>query len=145
VPDHIRHAQCRAVEPRGQAQGVEVRFEDEVPVALLPADHRVPVDRVQVDVDGQEVVAALRLMLGDVREEERTCEPLTLQAALHVGQAEHGVHPAARDGLAQLLQPHALATSSLSRLRTGPLNHRRAESSHQPPTTTITTPTVMGA
>ena len=47
------------VEPRRATQRVEVGLEHEVAVAALPARHRVAVDGVHVDVDGEQVVAAL--------------------------------------------------------------------------------------
>ena len=45
--------------PRGAPQRVEVEDEHHVAVAALPRGHRVAVDGVHVDVDGEQVVAAL--------------------------------------------------------------------------------------
>ena len=53
------------VEPRRAAQRVEVGLEHEVAVAALPARHRVAVDGVHVDVDGEQVVAALGAVADD--------------------------------------------------------------------------------
>ena len=57
--------------PRDPAQGGEVGAHDEVAVAALPGRHRVAVDGVHVDVDGEQVVAALGAVRQDLVEEER--------------------------------------------------------------------------
>ena len=72
-----------------QPQRVRVGHELHVAVALLPRGDGVAVDRVHVDVHGQQVVAALGARLqGDV-EEVAAVQPLALEPALHVGEREH--------------------------------------------------------
>ena len=60
----------------------------EVAVAALPRAHRVAVDGVHLDVDGEQVVARLGAVLEHLVEEVLRREALALQAALHVGQGE---------------------------------------------------------
>ena len=87
------------------AQRVEVGLHLEVAVAALPRRHRVAADGVHLDVDGEQVVAGLGAVLGDLVEEVRRGQPLALQAALHVGEREqHGVDLAAADRRAQLVE-----------------------------------------
>ena len=100
VPLEVGHQQHGALVPRDRAQRVEVGLQLEVAVAALPGRHRVAVDGVHVDVDGQQVVAALGAVLGDLVQEVRGGQPLALQPALHVGdRQQHGVDRAVRDGL----------------------------------------------
>jgi hypothetical protein len=67
------------------------RSEDEleVAVAALPRADGVAVHGVHVDVDGQQVVAALGAVLEHGVEEELGVDPLALQPALHVGERDH--------------------------------------------------------
>ena len=89
---------------RGAAQRVEVEVEEHVAVAALPRGDRVAVDGVHVDVDGEQVVAALRAVLEDVVEEVVAVQPLALQATLHVGERDDdGVDVARLDLRAQLV------------------------------------------
>jgi hypothetical protein len=77
---------------------VEVESELHVAVALLPRRHRVAVDRVHVDVDAQQVVAALRAVVDHHVDEVLGVQPLALQPALHVGERDdHGVDLAVPD------------------------------------------------
>ena len=86
---------------------VEVGHEHHVAVAALPGGHRVAVDGRHVDVDGEQVVAALGAVLDDLGEEVRRREALALQAPLHVGHGQHHrVDRAPLDYLPQLLQRH---------------------------------------
>ena len=63
--------------------------------------HRVAVDGVHVDVDGEQVVAALGAVREHVVEEVPRVQPLALQPALHVGEGDdHGVDLAVVDPLA---------------------------------------------
>ena len=74
--------------------------EDElhVAVAALPRRDRVAVDGVHVDVDREQVVAALGAVLDDVVGEVAAVQPLALQPALHVGEGDdHGVDLAGVD------------------------------------------------
>ena len=97
-----------AVVPRDRPQRVHVRLHHEVAVAALPRRHRVAVDGVHVDVDREQVVAALGAVLDDLVEEVRRGEPLALEASLHVAEhKEHRVDRAAVGRLAQLLERHS--------------------------------------
>ena len=65
--------------------------EDElhVAVAALPGRDRVAVDGVHVDVDREQVVAALGAVVDDDVGEVAAVQPLALQPALHVGERHH--------------------------------------------------------
>jgi hypothetical protein len=90
--------------PRHPPQGREVGHHREVAVAAVPAGHRVALDGVHVDVDGEQVVAALAAVGHHLVDEERAVEPLSLEAALHVGEGEHhGVDLPAVDRDGELL------------------------------------------
>ena len=81
----------------------------EVAVAALPRGHRIAGDRLHLDIDAEQVVAALGAVLGDLREEVAGGQPLALQAALHVGERQqHRVDLAAIDLRAKLLEVHLL-------------------------------------
>ena len=64
------------------------RTNSHVAVAALPRADGVAVDGVHVDVDGQQVVAALGAVLEHGVEEELGVDPLALQPALHVGEGD---------------------------------------------------------
>ena len=105
VPEQVALHHDGALEPRDAPQRREVGHEDEVAVAALPRRHRVARHRVHVDVDREQVVAALGAVLGDAVDERAGGQPLALQAALHVAHRDDdGVDPAARDLGVQLLQ-----------------------------------------
>jgi hypothetical protein len=108
--------------PRDRAQGVEVGLHLEVAVAARPRRHRVALDGVHVHVHGEEVVAALRAVLGHHLEEMRRGQALALEATLHVGdRQEDGVDLAVADRLLEIVERHWFAvTSSSSSVRTGP-------------------------
>ena len=107
LPLHVGQAQRGAVEPRRATQRVEVGLHDEVAVAALPARHRVAVDRVHLDVDREQVVAALGAVVGHRLQEPRRRQALALQAPLHVGQGQqHGVDVACGDLCLQLVGCH---------------------------------------
>ncbi len=88
APGQVGHAQGGAIVPRDEPQRLEVGLHREVAVARLPRGHRVALDGVHLDVDGEQVVAGLRAVRNDLVEEVVRGEPLALQAALHVGEAE---------------------------------------------------------
>ena len=97
--------------PGDVAQGAQVRLEDEVAVAGLPAGGLVAVHGVHVDVHAQQVAARLGLVRGDLVEEELRGQPFALQAALHVGHGElDGVDAADRDQVAELLESEHAGT-----------------------------------
>ena len=88
LPVQIRHHQRGAGQPRDQPQGAHVRPHHHVAVAGAPARHRVPVDGVHIDVYGQQVVAALGAVGGDLFDEQPGRHPLAGQPALHVGEGD---------------------------------------------------------
>ena len=76
-PLHVGQAQRRALLPRHRPQRVEVGRHHEVAVAALPRGHRVAVDGVHLDVDREQVVAALGAVVDHLVEEEaRACRRL---------------------------------------------------------------------
>ncbi len=102
---------------RQQPDRVEVEGELHVAVALVPRRHLVAVDGVHVDVDAQEVVAALGPLLDDVVEEVLPVQALALQPALHVGEGDDdGVDVALLDLHAQLLEAQQVWVSFGHRL-----------------------------
>ena len=104
-PVQVGEAERGALVPRHQPQRLEVRLHLEVAVAALPRGHRVAVDGVHLDVDGQQVVAGLGAVLEHVVQEVGRGQPFALQAALHVGQREQdGVDRFRLHGVAQLVQ-----------------------------------------
>ena len=111
LPLDVGQAQRGALVPRRAAQRVEVGLEHEVAVAALPARHRVAVDGVHVDVDGEQVVAALGAVADHRLQETARGQALALQAPLHVGQRQQdGVDVACRDLGLQLVEGHGCAT-----------------------------------
>ena len=117
VPVQVGHAHRRAGRPAHRPQRAEVGLHLEVAVAGLPRGHRVAVDRVHLDVDGEQVVAGLGAVLDHVLHEVRADQPLALQAALHVGEDEEdGVDRPLVDRLAQLVERHQWPASSASAL-----------------------------
>ena len=64
--------------------------EDElhVAVAAVPRGDRVAVDGVHVDVDGEQVVAALGAVLGHVVDEVAAVQAFALEPPLHVGEGD---------------------------------------------------------
>ena len=63
APLQVGHHHRRPLLPRHRAQRVEVGDHLEVAVAALPGGHRVAADRLHVDVDREQVVAALGAVL----------------------------------------------------------------------------------
>ena len=88
LPGDVGEAHHGALLPGHRPQRREVRAQDEVAVAALPGEHRVAVDGRHVDVDAEQVVAALGAVLGDLGEEVAGGQALALQPALHVGERE---------------------------------------------------------
>ena len=106
-PGQVRHQEHARGVPRDRPQRVQVGLHLEVAVAALPGGHGVARDRVHLDVDRQEVVAALGAVLEHVVEEKPPGETLPLKAALHVREDEHhGVDRAVIDRLLQLIYVH---------------------------------------
>ena len=138
LPLDVGQAQRRALEPRRAAQRVEVGLEHEVAVAALPARHLVAADGVHVDVDREQVVAALGAVADDRLQEPRGGQALALQAALHVGQGQQdGVDVACRDLGLQLVEGHGCATVPCRRrpwqLWSARHTNARARRHHRPP------------
>ena len=77
----------------------------EVAVAGLPVGELVPGERVHVDVAGQQVVAGLDAVLGDVLEEEGPRDPLADRSPLQVREGDDdGVDVAGADHVRQGLE-----------------------------------------
>ncbi len=88
-----------------QPDRVVVGHELHVAVALLPRGDGVAVDGVHVDVDREEVVAALGARLQRDVQEVLPVQALALEPALHVGEGEHdGVDLAHLDPVPQVWQ-----------------------------------------
>ncbi|MNO61409.1 hypothetical protein D3C76_520560 [compost metagenome] len=101
---HVAEHQRGALHPGHQAQGGQVGLEYEVAVALLPAGGGVAGHRLHVDIVGQQVIAAVGFLMGDI-EEELDLEALADQPALHVDDAgEHGIDGAGCGQLAQFAE-----------------------------------------
>ena len=86
--------ECIAENPDGTrlpwhpVQCVEIRTHDEVAVAGIPGRHRVALDGVHVDVDGEEVVAPLCSVSEHLVNEILGMDALADQPALHVGDRD---------------------------------------------------------
>jgi len=107
VPDHVGDAHRGSLLPGHAAQRVEVRAHHKVAVTALPGRHREALDGRHVNVDREQVVAALGAVLGDLVDEVAGDQALAHQAPLHVGDREHHrVDGPLRDLLPQLLELH---------------------------------------
>ena len=96
----------RLFEPRHDPDRRKIGLHDEIAIALRPARRLVAGHRLHIDIVGQQVVAAMRLVIGGL-DEEAGEKPLADEPALHVdGAAEHRVDLARGDGLFQLLERH---------------------------------------
>jgi hypothetical protein len=81
-------------------------------VPAFPGRHLVAVDRVHLDVNRQQVVAALGGVWHDLVEEVPHVQSLPLQAPLHIGQGEHdGVDLARLSPVPQLVKLHCESPS----------------------------------
>ncbi len=85
-PVQVGRDQGGSRQPGGAAQRGQVGDHGHVAVAARPAGHGVPVDRIHVHVDREQVIAALRTVRGGILQEEPGGEALADQAALHVGE-----------------------------------------------------------
>ncbi len=100
--EHVAEHQRRAVEPRRPPQRREVGLHHVVAVARGPARRLVARHRLHLDVGGEQIVAAVGLLVGAFQEELRL-EPLAHQPALHVDLGHHHrVDAAVRDRLLQV-------------------------------------------
>ena len=98
APGAVGHQHDRRLLPGDGPQGVEVGLHLEVPVTLVPRAHLVAVDRVHVDVDGEQVAAALGPGLEHFVEEVGSGQSFALEASFHVGDRQQdGVDLACRD------------------------------------------------
>ena len=122
LPGQVAQDHRGALLPRDRTQRGQVGLEHEVAVAALPRGHRVAVDGVHVDVDRQQVVAALGAVLDDLLDEVARRQSLALQTALHVAQRDqHRVDLAGLDPAAELLELHPTTLRSGSGGRRQPL------------------------
>ena len=103
---HVAEDERGRLEPRNPAQRGEVRPQDEVAVALLPAGDAVARDGIHLHVVGEQVVAALDAVLVDVVfDEELPVQALAHEPALHVGEGDdHRVDRAVLDRRRQFVQ-----------------------------------------
>ena len=76
------------VEPARAPQRLHVRHEVEVAVAKLPIGELVPRHRIHFHVNGEEIVAGVRALLGDVLHEHLGVEALAHQAPVVIGEAD---------------------------------------------------------
>ena len=91
-------------QPGNAPQRAHVRLHDEVAVALLPVGHGITRHRLHIDVVGEQIVAAVRLLISAV-EEILGLKTLADEPALHVGEAgDHRVDFACADSLLQFLE-----------------------------------------
>ena len=86
-----RPGRGRSRVPARRSQRRDVRPDFEVAVAGRPRGHRVALDGVHLDVDGQQVVAGLGAVRDHVLDEVPADEPLALDPALHVGEPRRTV------------------------------------------------------
>ena len=89
LPDEVGQAHRGPLLPRHGTERRQIRTHREIPVATLPRGHRIALDGVHLDVDGEQVVAPLGAVLDDLLEEMAGGEALSLQAPLHVGERQH--------------------------------------------------------
>jgi hypothetical protein len=87
-PDQIALDHRRRRQVGEQPDGALVEDELHVAVPALPRGDRVATHGVHLDVDREQVVAALRAVFYDVIGEVATVQPLALEPALHVGEAD---------------------------------------------------------
>ena len=150
-PGQVGEHAHRAGVPRDPADRREVGDEGHVAVAAVPRGRGVAADGVHVDVDGEQVVAALGGVRQHLVEEVVGVGALAREPALHVGHGEHdGVDGAGGDLAGELGEVEAAgqpprparrlprahtaassrsmaASSSAVPCTFGPVNHFRAE------------------
>ena len=108
LPDEVARHERRPLLPGDVPEGIHVGLEDEVAVAALPGGHRVALHGVHLHVHGEQVVAALRVVLDHLVEEVGCREALALEPALHVRHREEdGVYLSGFDLRAQSVQVEA--------------------------------------
>ena len=86
VVKHVAQHQCSTGQPRRAAQRCHVGLQHEVAIALFPAGRLVAGHRLHLDVDAEQIVAAMRLLIAAVGE-ELGVEALADETAL---QVDHG-------------------------------------------------------
>ena len=104
--ENVGDDQRRPRQPRDAPHRRQVRLDDEIAIALRPVGRRVARHRLHVDIVGQQIVAAVGLLVGAF-EEEFHVHALADEAALHVGEGDDdGVDLAAAGSSLKLLQGH---------------------------------------
>ena len=104
VVEQVADDQRSALEPRDPPHGGDVGLEHEVAIALLPAGHLVAGHRLHVDVAGEQIVAAMRLLMRALAE-IAGMEALADQPPLHVRKGrDDGVDGAGLDFLGKRAQ-----------------------------------------
>src|SRR5215210_702552 len=88
LPEKVAGHERRPLLPGNTPEGLHVRLEDEVAVAALPGGHRVALHGVHLHVHGEQVVAALGVVLDHLVEKVGRRQTLALQASLHIRHRE---------------------------------------------------------
>ncbi len=110
-----------------QPGGALVEHELHVAVPALPRRDRVPVDGVHVDIDGEQVVAALGAVSDHVVGEVAAVQPLALQPALHVGEPDDDrVDRAVVDATQQVLHREMAVVAQVGHVGPIPRGHAAA-------------------
>ena len=104
VIENVGEHQRRPRQPRQTPQRRHVGLHDEIAVALLPVGGRVAGHRLHVDVVGEQIVAAVGLLVRPL-EEILGLHALADQAPLHVGKGDDdGIDLAVADRRLQFLE-----------------------------------------
>jgi len=128
--EDVAQNQCGLFQPGRQPQRRKVGLEHEVAIAFGPICGLVAGDGLHIDVVGEQVIAAMRLLMrrGD---EVGRMKALADQAALHVDAgAQHGVHGPFRDQRAKRVETQVCRHREL-RTRTRPPRERAARARGQ--------------
>ena len=94
----IAHHECGTVGPPAGADAGRVGDHVEVAVAALPAGVGIPLDRIHLHVDGEQIVAGVAAICERAVQEELGVVPFAHQAPVVIGERQHdGVDPAGLD------------------------------------------------
>src|SRR5690606_19657536 len=104
VIEDVAQHQGRLFQPGHAADSGKIRLQDEIAIALGPACRLVARHRLHIDVVGQQVVAAMRLVISGF-DEEGGEEALADEPPLHIhGGYQHGVDLICRHCTLQLIE-----------------------------------------
>src|SRR5262245_46370001 len=102
--EHIAQHERGSRQPRNTPQRGEIRLQDEIAIAFFPIGHCIARHRLHIDVVGEQIVAAMRLLMR-ASEEILGLEALADESSLHVGEAgDDRVDLAGAHGLLQFFQ-----------------------------------------